>query len=137
MEQATINCGGKEVPHNTAPWRVATNRHTNTDGTPWGWIDGAPGNVCWSNKNSKFNRDKASHAVAEHNRWLEEQKPIELRIIEAAERADAARRKADAARQEADKCAAALDVALGEVMRLEARREETSNAALTGAAIGD
>ena len=61
-------------------------------------------------------------------RWLEEQKPIELRIIEAAERADAARRKADAARQEADKCAAALDVALGEVMRLEARREETSNA---------
>lgn len=66
--------------------------------------------------------------IAEHNRWLEEQKPIELRIIEATERADAARRKADAARQEADKCDAALDVALGEVMRLEAKREETSNA---------
>ena len=131
MEQATMNCGGKQVPHNTASWRVATNRHTNTDGTAWGWIEGAPGNVCWSNESSKFNREKAGIAVAEHNRWLEEQKPIELRIIEATERADAARRKADAARQEADKCAAALDVALGEVMQLEAKREETSNAALT------
>lgn len=130
MQQATINCEGREVPHNTVPWRIATNRHPNTDGTSWGWIDGAPGNVCWSNSSSAFNREKAGKVVVEHNRWLEEQKPIELRIIEATERVDAARRKADAARQEADKFAAALDVALGEVMQLEARREEASNATL-------
>ncbi len=128
MEQATINCGGKEVPHNTMPWRVATNRHTNTDGTAWGWIEGTPSNVCWSNESSKFNREKAGIAVAEHNRWLEEQKPIELRIIEATERVDTARRKAYAARQDADKCNAALDIALGELIRLEAKREDTSNA---------
>ena len=71
MEQSTINCGGKEVPHNTAPWRVATNRHTNTDGTSWGWIDGAPGNVCWSNeRGSNMNREQAGRIVAEHNDWL-------------------------------------------------------------------
>ena len=127
MEQSTINCGGKEVPHNTVPWRVATNRHPNTDGTLWGWIEGAPGNVCWSNESSNFNREKAGIAVSEHNHWLEEQKPIELRIIEATERVDAARRKADAARQEADKCNTALDIVLGELIRLEAKREETSN----------
>ena len=27
------------MKHNSKPWRVATNRHTNTDGTSWGWID--------------------------------------------------------------------------------------------------
>lgn len=132
MQQVTINCGGKEVPHNTVPWRVATNRHPNTDGTAWGWIDGAPGHVCWTNESTKFNREKAGAVVAEHNRWLEEQKPITLRIVEATERADAARRKAEAARQEADRCDAALDAALGEVARLEALLDEASNAELTG-----
>lgn len=125
--QTTINCGGKEVPHNTVPWRVATNRHTNTNGTAWGWIEGAPGNVCWTNSNSAFDREKAGAVVAEHNRWLEEQKPITLRIVEATERANVARRKAEAARQEADKCDAALDAALGEVARLESLRDEASN----------
>jgi len=127
MQQATINCKGKEVPHNTVPWRVATNRHTNTDGSSWGWIDGAPVSVCWSNSDKSFNREKAGAVVAEHNRWLEEQKPIALRIIEATERANAARRKAEAARQEADKCEASLDAALIEVTRLEAQRDEASN----------
>ncbi len=125
--QTTINCGGKEVPHNTVPWRVATNRYTNCDGTAWGWIEGAPGNVCWTNETKKFDREKARAVVAEHNRWLEEQKPITLRIVEATERANAARRKAEAARQEADKCDAALDAALGEVERLESLRDEASN----------
>lgn len=128
MQQETINCEGKEVQHNTVPWRVATNRHPNTDGTSWGWIEGAPGNVCWSNSNGAFNREKAGKVVAEHNRWLEEQKPIALRIIEAETVACKARQKAEAARKEADACDAALDAASVEVARLEAKRDEASNA---------
>jgi hypothetical protein len=128
MQQETINCEGNEVPHNTVPWRVATNRHPNTDGTSWGWIEGAPGNVCWSNSSSAFNREKAVKAVAEHNHWLEEQKPIALRIIESTITATKARQKAEVARKEADACEAALDAALGEVARLEAKQDEASNA---------
>lgn len=126
MQQATINCEGKEVPHNTMPWRVATNRHPNTDGTSWGWIEGAPGNVCWSNSTSKFNREKAGEAVAAHNRWLEEQKPIALRIIEAKNIANAAYQKFEAARKEANACETALDAALEEVSRLVFERDEAS-----------
>ena len=128
MQQATINCGGKDVPHNTVTWRVATNRHTNTDGTSWGWIEGAPGNVCWSNSTGAFNREKAGVVVAEHNRWLEEQKPITLRIIEANRRANTASQRAKAARKEADDSEAALTAALDEVFRLESLREKASNA---------
>lgn len=126
MQQETINCGGKEVPHNTVPWRVATNRHPNTDGTSWGWIDGAPGNVCWSNDTSKFNREKAGKAVAAHNRWLEEQKPIALRIIEAKNLVGSAQRKLEAARKEANACEAVLDAALAEVARLASKRDKDS-----------
>lgn len=132
MQQETINCEGKEVPHNTVPWRVATNRHPNTDGTSWGWIEGAPGNVCWSNSGSSFNREKAGKAVAEHNRWLEEQKPIALRITEANSRANAASQKAKAARKEADDCEAALAAALDELARLNRCLDEASNAKLPG-----
>ena len=123
MQESTINCGGEEVPHNTVPWRVATNRHPNTDGTSWGWIEGAPGHVCWSNSGRSFNRENAGKVVAEHNRWLEEQKPIALRIIEVTNVASKARQKAEAARKEADFWEDALHEALGEVARLEAKRK--------------
>ena len=73
------------IEHNRVPWLVKTNRHRNTDETRWGWIDGAPGNVCWSD-NKEFNYEEASKVVAEHNEWLEKQTPIELRILEAKER---------------------------------------------------
>lgn len=43
-----------------------TNRHTNTDGTSWGWIDGCTKNICWSN-NSGFNSTKAGKFVKEYN----------------------------------------------------------------------
>lgn len=66
-----VAIGGKKIPHNDAIWEVKKNRHTNTDGTEWGWIEGAPGNVCWSN-NKSFNRQKAGEAVAIHNAWLKE-----------------------------------------------------------------
>jgi len=120
----TINCGGKEVPHNTVPWRIATNRHTNFDGSSWGWIDGAPGHICWSNDKS-FNRAKAGAVVAAHNQWLEEQRPIALRIVDATEAANKARERSEAARIEYDKRAIDLDNALAEVARLESLRDES------------
>ena len=36
------------------PWEVKTNRHPNLNGTPWGWIEGAQGNICWSGNQSKL-----------------------------------------------------------------------------------
>lgn len=123
----SIKCGKRDIPHNTAPWRVAKNRHPNTDGTEWGWIEGAPEGVFWSD-NGAFTSEKAGRVVAEHNRWLEAQKPIALRIIEATAVAAKARQKSERARKEADACEAALDAALAELTRLEALRDESLGA---------
>lgn len=101
VSEKTIRCGSKDVPHNTIPWRVCTNRHTSTAGNSWGWIEGAPGNICWSNDNASFNRHKAGEVVAAHNQWLEEQKPIHLRIIEASEKVQRAQAEYDEAEKSA------------------------------------
>lgn len=45
---------------------VHINRHPNTDGTAWGWIEGCDKNICWSN-NKTFNYDKATEFVSSHN----------------------------------------------------------------------
>lgn len=75
------------MEHNSQPWRVATNRHTNTDGTAWGWIDGTQPQVYWSNKRgSELTREQAGKMVAEHNAWLEAQRPMAVRLLEARER---------------------------------------------------
>ena len=73
MNQQTIDCNGQIITHNDIPWCVKTNRHRNTDGTLWGWIAGAPGNICWAN-NKTFNFERACSVVEEHNLWLEEKK---------------------------------------------------------------
>ncbi|OZI59907.1 hypothetical protein [Bordetella genomosp. 11] len=77
-----VTVAGVTIPHNERPWRSATNRHTNTDGTSWGWIDGATGHVCWSD-NERFNRAAASAAVTAHNKWLEDCQPLPIKIIKA------------------------------------------------------
>jgi hypothetical protein len=49
-------------------WRVETNRHPTCSGNTWGWIEGAPGNVCWSNDTgAKLTKADAERLVAEHN----------------------------------------------------------------------
>lgn len=74
------------MEHNSQPWRVAINRHTNTDGTAWGWIDGTEPEVFWSNASgSKLTREHAGKMVAEHNAWLEAQRPLAVRLLEARE----------------------------------------------------
>lgn len=83
VTQESVAVSGRTVEHNELPWRVATNRHPNTDGTDWGWIDKAPGNVCWSNNNNVFDRTAAAEMVRAHNQWLEDQQPLPLKIIKA------------------------------------------------------
>jgi hypothetical protein len=46
---------------------VKTNAHPNCDGTRWGWIEGCTKNICWSNENSKFNKEKADELVRQYN----------------------------------------------------------------------
>lgn len=40
----------KDTP---GPWSYKTNRHPNTNGTPWGWLEGPAGNMCWSGHQSR------------------------------------------------------------------------------------
>lgn len=89
---------GRTVRHNTIAWRVATNRHPETNGRSWGWIEGAPDNVCWADSES-FNRAAAGEMVKAHNAWLESQKPLDLRLLEARYRAESAQRVVDGAEQ--------------------------------------
>lgn len=75
------------MEHNSQPWRVATNRHPNTDGSSWGWIEGSMPVVYWSNEQgSKLKRAEAGNMVAAHNAWLEAQTPVALRLRKARER---------------------------------------------------
>lgn len=62
----------KEIEHNDRKWEVCTNRHPNTDGTSWGWIDGTDikYNLCWSNNKPWMDRKKAEELCKNHNDWL-------------------------------------------------------------------
>ena len=98
MEAApSVTVAGKTVLHNTAPWRVATNRHPETNGDAWGWVEGAPGHVCWSNSTA-FNRAAAQEMVAAHERWLEDQKSMSIRLVEARARYSKAKLEHDLAK---------------------------------------
>lgn len=116
--RVTVN--GVTVLHNSKEWRVATNRHPTTWGASWGWIDGAPGHVCWSDDEA-FNRKAAGLMVAEHANWLEEQKPISIRLVEARERYAKAQQKHDIAHHAyvvARDDMAAAEAALAELARV-------------------
>ena len=46
---------------------IKKNAHPNCDGTAWGWIEGCSLNICWSDENSRFNRQKAEELVSRYN----------------------------------------------------------------------
>jgi hypothetical protein len=120
----------QNIEHNTKPWRVATNRHTNIDGTSWGWIDGAPGHVCWSDDSRPgrgLNREQAGKLVAEHNEWLERQRPIDLRLVEAVAKAKEAEAYVVRKQAEADRARSAHTDAMIVVAAL---REEQARTAI-------
>lgn len=87
MNIEPIQVGGKTIEHNAVQWRVCTNRHPETSGREWGWIEGSPGDITWSNNHDTgFNRLAAEKAVQMHNQWLEEQKPLAIKLIEQREK---------------------------------------------------
>lgn len=111
----SVTMEGVTIRHNTARWEVKTNRHPETDGARWGWIEGAPGNVCWSNS-QRFNSAAAGEAVKLHHEWLEAQKSPDVRYIEAKEREakaqaeyNEAKRKLETATQKLEACLTATD----------------------------
>jgi hypothetical protein len=59
-------CGQDIIPIKGKKLSQHTNRHTNTNGSLWGWIDGCTLNICWSN-NKSFNSVAASNIVKEYN----------------------------------------------------------------------
>lgn len=60
------DCSGQEIIPIAKELKVKTNRHPNTDGTEWGWIEGCSKNIVWSD-NSNFNRIKAGELVSSFN----------------------------------------------------------------------
>lgn len=79
-----VKVGNFTIPHNEYVWSVCTNRHTTTYGNSWGWIENAPGNVCWSNDPGKeLKKEHAYALVNAHNKWLEDIQPTQLKIIKA------------------------------------------------------
>ncbi len=113
----SVTVAGVTVAHNTAPWRVATNRHRTLYGRDWGWIEGAPGHVCWSD-DERFNRQAAGEVVAAHAAWLEEQKPISIRLVEARERYAKAKAAHESAHEKYVKAHADLLAAEGHIAAL-------------------
>jgi hypothetical protein len=96
VDNKGVSLRGRYFLHTVKPWRVARNRHPNTNGTDWGWIDGAGGDDTWSD-DKPFNRRAAEFVASLHNNWLEAQKPLSLKLIEAnAELTKAAHQLAEA-----------------------------------------
>lgn len=62
--------------------------------------------------------------VALHNAWLEEQKPLTIRLIEARERHEAALREYNEAKKRYDKAASALEARAADVTVLLAALTE-------------
>lgn len=96
-----VAASGRNFRHTTEPWRVCRNKHPNTNGTDWGWIEGPAGDTTWSDDKA-FNREAAARVVSLHNQWLEEQKPVSLKLIEADQKLSAAARRLKDAQEELD-----------------------------------
>ena len=62
------DCCGQNIVPNRDKISVHTNRHTETSGEAWGWIEGCTLNICWSDKKD-FNKERASALVNAWNRW--------------------------------------------------------------------
>ena len=82
VDNKGVSLRGRYFLHTVKPWRVARNRHRNVNGTDWGWIEGAGGDDTWSDDKA-FDSQAAALVVSLHNQWLEAQKPVSLKLIEA------------------------------------------------------
>jgi hypothetical protein len=84
------------IKQNTTKWQHCTNRHPTTRGFSWGWIEGASHHETWSDDpDSKFKSADASRVVTEHNAWLENIRPVELKLIDERNKESALTRQID------------------------------------------
>ena len=60
------DCGNQDIIPVRETLSIQTNRHSNCDGSRWGWIEGCSFNICWSD-NKTFNYKKASEFVHQYN----------------------------------------------------------------------
>lgn len=127
----TIRCGSKDVFHNTVVWQMRTNRHTTCNGHSWGWIEGAPGNVCWSNDSRDFDFSKASSAITAHNQWLEQQTPIELRIVKLREKIDRQQQEVGVRRENLKAAETQLSILLDAFAEMMAIKEALKGSVVT------
>ena len=80
----TVDGSDVVFQHNTRKWELRTNRHPETSGESWGWIEGCEPHTCWSNKNrAKLSKAQAGGACIIHNEWIEQQRPLSFRILDA------------------------------------------------------
>lgn len=108
-----------QIEHNQYRWRVAKNCHPNTDGTDWGWIEGAS-NVCWSNRPfSRLTRSQAEELVAQHNDWLDKQTPVVVRLLKAKEQAAKIEKEVVEAEAQVERLRSKLRVAVAEIAALQ------------------
>lgn len=61
-----VDCCGQEIVPVRGKLQMYTNRHTNCDGTLWGWIEGCDKNICWSD-NKIFGAEQARVLVKNWN----------------------------------------------------------------------
>jgi len=64
------DCCDQEIIPGSKKLSIYKNRHPNTNGSSWGWIEGCSKDVFWSNDN-EFDYEKASEFVKNHNAKLE------------------------------------------------------------------
>ena len=66
------DCYGQEIiPIQGRRLSVHTNKHPNTDGTYWGWVEGCTVNILWSNSDDKFTKSDAVAFVDEYNKSVQ------------------------------------------------------------------
>ena len=61
------DCSNQEITPVKKELSIHTNRHPNTDGTSWGWIEGCDKNIVWSDDSKTFNYKIASKFVKDYN----------------------------------------------------------------------
>lgn len=116
---------GHRFEHNERRWRVDTNRHPQTNGDSWGWIEGADGNVTWSGRDGYA---RAQRATSEHNAWLDAQEPPRLKLIRLTRDMNARQNRVDALRRQLSSEEGELAVLLARVTSLRIEVGEASTA---------
>ena len=78
------------------PWDDKTNVHPQCNGDPWGWIQGASGNITWSGRAGKSNAAFIAHSREDIPALIAEVKALTARAEKAERERDKAVQELDA-----------------------------------------